>query len=124
MPPVPEPDFSLKSDDLLPLIRSRLMSDEEEPQTVDLTGALSVRFIMREDAGGGIPGTTKVDAVAAIVAPASSGIVEYAWQVGDTDVPGKYLGEWEVVWSNGKPQTFPTRTYHTIEIVADMGGVA
>lgn len=114
------PDFSVKSDDLLPVIMAQLTTDEDTPQVIDLTTATSVRFIMASDLDG-IPGTVKVDAVASFGVKAN-GMVQYAWVLGDTDVPGRYLAEWEVVWSNGKPQTFPTRSYHTIEIGLDLGG--
>lgn len=108
-------DFSLKANDRLPSIRAVLITDGAP---VDLTDATSVNFIMRPAKGAG----TTLDAPAVIVDPPTAGGVRYDWAVGDTTTPGSYQAEWEVVWGDGRPQTFPTRTYHTIEILADLDG--
>jgi hypothetical protein len=107
-------DFTLKAHDRLPSIRATLSTDNVP---VDLTTATGVKFIMKSATGTGV----KVNATAAIV-DFSSGIVQYDWIAVDTDTPGSYLGEWQVTWSTGKPQTFPTLSYHTIDILADLDG--
>lgn len=110
-------DFEIKAHDQLPSIRAQLLNaDDESP--IDLTNAQSVEFIMTT-AVGAVP---KVNAVAVIEAPKTSGIVRYDWQPVDTALPGQYLGEWEVTWIGGKKQTFPTGSYHTIEVLADLDG--
>lgn len=108
--PVPA-DFTLKSFDRLPSIQATL--------SADLTTAVDVKFIMRPVAGG----TVKVNSPAVIVTPAS-GVVRYDWAAGDTDTPGDYLAEWEVHWPGPKTQTFPTLTFHTISVLADLDGAA
>ena len=30
--------------------------------------------------------------------------------------------EWEVIYPSGKPQTFPLKTYHAIDVLADLDG--
>lgn len=107
-------DYTIKSFDRRPVLRARLTT---AGGPVNLFDAESVDFIMRAANGGAV----KVNARAEIV-DASYGIVEYAWAAGDTDVPGKYQGEWEVTWEEGVTQTFPTLTYHSIDILADLDG--
>lgn len=111
-------DFSIKAHDRLPSIRAQLMTESDE-LPVDLTGASGVRFIMTTAVGS----ASKVSAVAVIESPPTLGIVRYDWVAADTDTPGKYLGEWEVTWVGGKKQTFPTGSYHTIEVLADLDNV-
>lgn len=110
-------DFEIKAHDRLPAIRAQLL-DEETELPVDLTNAVSCTFIM-STAVGAVP---VIDAPAVMEAPLTAGIVRYDWTALNTATPGKFLGEWEVIWTGGKPQTFPTGSYHTIEILADLDG--
>lgn len=103
------PDFKVKTFDRLPVIQATL--------NADLTTAVSVSFIMRPAAGG----TVKINAAASIV-DAGAGIVEYDWLATDTDTAGLFNAEWEVHWPSSRTQTFPTDSYHSIEIVADLDG--
>src|SRR4051812_42228077 len=103
-------DWSLKAHDTLPSIQATL--------SADLTTATGVNFIMRPVAGGPV----KVNAAAVIVTPAT-GIVRYDWIPADTDTAGSYQAEWQVTWAGGKRQTFPTLTYHTVDVLADLDGV-
>lgn len=115
-------DWTIKAFDRLPSIQATL--------NADLTTALGVDFIMRPAAGG----TAKVNTAAVIVSSAppvfdgtgklTSGgsVVRYDWLAADTDTPGSYQAEWEVHWPGPKTQTFPTLTYHTIDVLADLDG--
>lgn len=108
-------DFSLKAHDRLPSIQATLKNPDGS--LLDLTGATSVKFIMKlKDA----PGTVKVNAAAVVVAPATGGIVRYDWLAIDTDAVGSYQAEWEITWTGGKKQTVPTTSYHTIDVLADL----
>ena len=102
-------DFTIKANDRLPSIQATL--------SADLTTATSVKFIMKTITGN----TIKVNTTATIVTPAS-GIVRYDWAAVDTATPGSYQAEWEVTWTGGKKQTFPTLTYHTVDVLADLDG--
>jgi len=108
------PDFVLKAHDRLPSIQA-ILSSGGNP--VDLTGATGVNFIMKAAQGN----TVKVNAAAVVVTPAS-GVVRYDWAVADVDTPGEYLAEWQVTWTGGKKQTFPTLSYHSVSILADLDG--
>ena len=105
-------DFTLKAHDRLPSIQATLTS---AGAPVDLTGATGVTFIMKAAQGN----TVKVNAAAVVVTPAS-GVVRYDWLAIDTDTPGSYMAEWQVTWSGGKRQTFPTLTFHTVDILQDL----
>lgn len=108
------PDFTLKRGDELPTIQASLSTGGAP---VNLTGATVVRFIMAPKAGG----TVKVKSPAVIVS-ATDGIVRYDWKTADTDVAGEFQAEWEVTWADGKSQTFPTGSYHSIAVLADLDG--
>lgn len=107
-------DFTIKANDRLPSIQASLLS---AGTPVDLTGASSVKFILTSAVGA----TPKVNATAVIV-DAVTGVVRYDWLAIDTAVAGSYLAEWQVTWTTGtKPQTFPTASYHSVDILADLG---
>jgi hypothetical protein len=107
-------DFSIKAHDRLPPISAALLTNSVP---VDLTTATSVNFIMRLASGG----TPKVNA-AAVIVDAVNGIVRYDWLAVDTDTPASYQAEWQVTWPGPKKQTFPTTSYHTIDVLADLDG--
>jgi hypothetical protein len=105
-------DFTIKAHDRLPSIQAALAT---AGAAVDLSTATSVSFIMAPLAGG----TPTVNAPAVIV-NAAGGVVRYDWALADTSTPGSYQAEWEVTWSTGKQQSFPTLTYHTVNVLADL----
>lgn len=106
-------DFSIKAHDRLPSISARLTTNGVK---VNLSTATSVKFIMRLKGST----TVKVNATGTIADPVN-GVVRYDWLAVDTDTPGSYEAEWQVIWSDGdKPQTFPTLTYHTVDVLADL----
>ena len=107
-------DFTLKAHDEKPSIQATLASGGV---AVNLTGA-TVKFILADKATG----TVKVNA-AAVIADAATGVVRYDWLSTDTDTPASYQAEWQVTWGDGTKQTFPTLTYITVDVLADLDGV-
>jgi hypothetical protein len=107
-------DFTIKSNDRLPSIQAAFAT---AGAAVNLTSATSVKFIMKTATGN----TVKVNTPAVIV-DATTGVVRYDWLSADTATPGSYIAEWEVTWGGGKKQTFPTGTYHTVDVLADLDG--
>lgn len=122
-------DFEMQRHDRLPSIQATL--------SANLTTAQSVKFIMRKASADWVPDftgstTAKVNTTATIVSSAdptydtqgallTGSVVRYDWASIDTDTAGTYVGQWQVIWTAGsKPQTFPTKTYHTILIRADL----
>jgi hypothetical protein len=108
-------DFEIKAHDRLPALRVQLQNESDE-SPVDLTNATSAEFIM-STAAGQVP---KINAVTVMEDPRTQGIVRYDWAAVDTATPGSFIGEIEVTWTGGKKQTFPTSSYFTIAINADL----
>lgn len=98
--------FHIKRNDTSPSIEA-VLSDSNGP--VNLTGA-TVNFYMANLVSG-----------AATITDAAAGEVRYDWQAGDTTKLGYHLAEWEVVYADGKKETFPNDGYSTIKITADLG---
>lgn len=103
--------FQMKRNDRRPRYRVQLTSNGVP---VDLTGAASVKFIMKQN------NTIKVNKAAMTIVTAATGIVEYAWAAGDTDTSGDYNVEVEVDWGSSVFQTFPSSGYFTCSISDDL----
>ena len=107
--------FKLKRNDRSPDIA--IICD---PRTlIDLTGA-QVFFNMRDR----VTGVVKIDrGVGYIVSGQTWPTIAYQWQLGDTDTAGDYDAEFEVVYSGGKPETFPNDDDYDliVEISPDIG---
>jgi len=113
---MPEADFVIKQGDSDSPIVDVLR--DENGDAVNILDA-EVRFRMAPIQGG----------QPAIDEPASNdqqgddrGRVSYHWRPaagtvpGDTDVPGLYLGEWQVTYAEGGVQTFPNGGYIFVRI--------
>lgn len=83
---------------------------------VNLTGA-SVVFNMRKS---GLANTVNRGA-AAIVAPATAGVVSYGWTAPDTVLAGTFIGEFEVTYADGTIETYPNSGYLNVIISDDLG---
>lgn len=104
-------DFMIKRGDTLPEFE-RTLTDASG--AVDLSGA-SVAFRMASRDSG----TTVVDRSATIVS-ASTGIVKYAWQAGDTATAGTYSAEFRVTFGDGRILTFPNVGTMSVEIAPNI----
>lgn len=104
--------FYIKENDTTPSIRATLQNGSGD--AVDLVDA-TVRFHMR--AIGSTTATIDADAT---VINVGGGIVQYDWQVGDTADVGSYQAEFEVSYSNGTVETFPSSGYIRVEITDDI----
>lgn len=82
---------------------------------VDLSAVSTITFKMRLVGSK----TLKIDSPA-VVTDAANGIVEYRWAVGDTDTPGRYNQEWELIWSDDTTETFPTLPTSIVIIHGDL----
>lgn len=105
-------EFIIKKDDLIPKLRIALT--DSAGAAVDLTGATAV-FRMR--ARGGALKIT--DQNAAVVAPATAGIVEYTWAGTDTDTVGVYDAEVMLTYVNGD-QTIPSAGFITVIVAPNL----
>jgi hypothetical protein len=96
----------MKKNDTRPPVRAALkkVDDSADPPilvAMDLSGASSVKFIMRRSGSA----QAKVNADMTVL-EAAEGTVQYDWQAGDTNTTGDYLCEVEVVDDEGGKWTF------------------
>jgi L-aminopeptidase/D-esterase-like protein len=103
---------TVKQGDTSPIIQNTLT--DADGNAVDVTGA-TIRFHMFDRRTG----EESIDAAGAIVT-ATSGIVKYTWQAGDTATVGAYNYEWEVTYSDATVGTFPTSGYNLVIIEDDL----
>ena len=59
------------------------------------------------------------------VAPApsltpASGVVTYSWGTADLNTAGTYQAEVEIIWNDGKPETFPNDGYWDVTVTDDI----
>jgi hypothetical protein len=104
-------DFVIKQGDRLPKLRQVLTDGANAP--LDLTGVTGVAFRLRPQNGGALVTLT---GSAAVVAPATSGIVEYSWGPGDTATRGDFFGEWVLTYAGPVTRTVPAPGYVTVEV--------
>ena len=104
--------FYIKQGDTSPALRATL--NDPAGVAVDLSGA-AVVFSMKT-----VSGTLLVDRQTCSIITAASGIVEYSWQAGDTDVSGQHLSEFEVTFADSSVETFPNFDYLRIKISKEL----
>lgn len=92
--------FYIKQNDTAPSIQGTLKDGNNRVRS--LTSASAVRFNMKDENGN-----IMVDNANCVIVNASSGIVRYDWQVGDTTSIGINYCEFEVTYLNGQIETFP-----------------
>jgi hypothetical protein len=110
---VAAPDFVIKAHDQLPAIAATLVDADLVP--VDISDA-TVLFIMANATSRVVKLTSEATVVDGV-----AGRVEYQWNdTTDTATPGEYVAEWQVTFGDGKKQTFPSNSYNTVSIVADL----
>lgn len=104
-------DFTIKRHDTLPALQATLKRDGV---AIDLTTAVSVKLIMKPQAGGSV-----VTGTCTITTPAS-GLVTYNWISADTAVAGVYDLEFEITWPASKKETVPNDSEKTVDVRADL----
>jgi hypothetical protein len=58
---------------------------------------------------------------AAHIENAATGEIWLVWAPGETDTAGVYRAEFEVVYQDGRRETFPSNGYISIQILDDLG---
>lgn len=101
-------DFVIKSGSTAPALTATLY-DGLVP--LNLTGA-TVQMRMRAVSGGALV----INAPAVITGDPTEGVVVYQWLPADTDDVGEFEVEWEVTFSGGAEQVFPTQGYTTVTV--------
>ena len=109
--------FSIKQNDRRPVFVVALKDNfgEVSEAPVNLTTAGTVFFNMRTTTGEVV-----VNRGTCTITDAASGVVTYAWLAEDTATAGSYQAECEVLWNDGKAESFPNTDYWDIAIVDDI----
>jgi hypothetical protein len=109
--------FTIKQGDRRPLFVVALKDNygEVDEAAVDLTTAGSALFNMRSSGGA-----VKISRGSAAITTPATGIVTYSWGTADVDTAGSYQAELEIVWNDGKAETFPNDSYWDVEFVDDI----
>lgn len=97
--------FKIKTGDQLPALRLTLQDLNDAGRVIgvpDLSEVLAVYFNMRDEVGGLIVDHGNVE-----ILDAEAAEVQYNWELIDTLLPGKFFGEFEVNYSDGKTKTYP-----------------
>ena len=89
---------------------------DADQNTVDLSGS-TIKFILYRGGSLYLSGSATPDPDQVT----NEGQVSYAIQAGDLSEAGEFLQEWEVTFSGGTVETFPTRGYNTVIVEADLG---
>lgn len=110
----------MKTGDTAPHVHAVLLDAAGDP--VDLAAA-TVRFILATRGWLEV----RVDAPADMLqigngTDGSRGLVRYPWAEGDTAEAGTYDVEFEVTYSDGTVQSFPTEGYVDCVFEEDLGG--
>ena len=100
--------FTIKQNDTSPSLGASLKDADLLP--VDITGA-TVKIHIKS-----LDNTVKVNQSMTIIT-AGSGVIQYDWQVGDTDTVGTYYVEFEVTYSNSAIETFPNNGNLVLSVV-------
>lgn len=109
------PLIKMKRNDTRPQL---ILTLERNGVPVDLTGAVSAKFLMKV---GNQPTISKT---AAFATDRTSGKVQIGWSPTDTAQVGEYDVEVEVTWATGPPaavETFPNEGYQKLKVDADLG---
>ena len=110
-------EFTIKQNDKKPTLVATIK--DAEGNLFDLSGVDSVYFQMRLR-GSDVNKVNKTDtSYATVQGDGTTGKVQYLWQDGDTDTPGMYEAEFELVWSDGEIQHVPTEEPFIVNVVKD-----
>jgi hypothetical protein len=107
--------FEIKEGDTLPEIETVLLDGAGSP--LNMTNAISVTLKM---VSCGHPRTVVLNHVAATFVADATGTVSYAWQTGDTAVPGKYNIEWRATFPVVGVITIPSKGYDMVEVTPSL----
>lgn len=116
-------DFVIKRNDQREALRGTI---KQNGNPVDLTTANAIHiYLYTEETEAKT--TRRIKTGTVIVLDAVNGRVEYLWEADDLVKAGLYLGEFEITWDDGTPQTYPNgadgKPYFTIGVPEDLGPI-
>jgi hypothetical protein len=115
-----EKPFLIKRNDTAPLLIATVYDRGclGEWNRLNLSGVTSINFSMADDCGALI-----ISSQPAQIISATSGIIQYAWQDGDTVMSGNYMGEFELFFADGRKMSLPREGAIAIRVVDDVNEV-
>jgi len=93
----------------------RLLVKDSSGDPFDFTGAVDVKFVMKDE-----DDVLKIDAVATIESPPTTGVLRYEWAAGDTDTSGEFHAEFDVNYGAGEILTIPLDGDLLVRIYEDV----
>lgn len=96
--------FFIRQNDTLPTLDITLTERGclGDKQPYNLSAVTACTFTMTSDSGD-----IKIMSKNAQIASVSGGSISYAWDAEDTNEPGNYYGEFQLVFSGGSKMTIP-----------------
>lgn len=115
--PLNDRDFIIKRNDTLPVLRLCIFDKSNLTTQIsfDLTGATACTFSMTDRYGN-----YKVAGASASIISSSGGTIQYDWSSADTNEAGRYRGEFQLHYNNGKKLTIPQQGFINIEVTKDI----
>lgn len=111
--PLKKNDFIIKKNNTLPSLQLTLIDrgclGGKEPYNLD--GVSGVTFTMTNSCGD-----YKIFSKPAVILSASGGTIQYNWSPVDTNEHGKFLGEFQLMYSDGNKMSIPQNGFLQIEI--------
>lgn len=115
--PLNKNEFIIKRNDTLPALQLCLIDrgclGGKEP--FSLSGVTGVTFTMANDCGD-----YKIFAKDAQIVSSSAGTIQYNWEVGDTNEAGRFMGEFQLHYSDGNKMSVPQNGQIIIDIPKDV----
>ena len=113
----PVKPFIIKRNDTFPTLTINVKTRGEFNQVIpfNLSGVSSCTFSMTDKFSN-----LKVSSASASTVSVSAGTIQYAWTQENTDTSGKYLGEFELTFTDGNIMSIPNLGYINIEIIDDI----
>jgi len=110
-------EFTIKRNDTLPALKICLIDRGclGGKQPYILSGVTGATFTMVSSCGN-----YKIFAKPAQIISYSAGTIQYNWEDGDTNESGKFKGEFQLIYSDGKKLSIPQSGQIDIEIPKDV----
>lgn len=106
--------FVIKQNDTLPRLPFQIFQPDGITP-LDLTNATTIYICVRNRVTPDVNFKQR-----AVIADRTRGIGYYAWTAEDTEFPGEYQYEFEIVWADLNVQTVPVDGYLDLVIVDDI----
>lgn len=107
--------FRIKRNDTIPSVQIHVT--DKTGTAYDLTNLSYARFRLFAD---DVDRTQYLASAAAIVDPATDGVLLYTFLAGETVAAGEYLAELRLVWDDGRAITVPSG-FMRVTIYEDLG---